>query len=64
MKNRLREARFLSRKTQDQLHIEIGMCQAKISRIERGFLKASEEEKKKLAKALGVKKSWLFLENE
>ena len=40
------------------------MWPSKISYIENGYWDPSEEEKEKLAKELGVKKGWLFLENE
>jgi len=62
--NRLREARFKAEKTQVQIALLTGIPQPKISFIENGYWKPSEEEKEKLAKALGVKKGWLFLENE
>jgi len=60
--NRLREARFKKNKTQIQLFIDTGICQSKISYIENGYWIASEEEKIKLANALGVEKDWLFPE--
>jgi transcriptional regulator with XRE-family HTH domain len=62
--NRLKEARFKRNKSQLELYQEIGIWPSKISYIENGYWNPSEEEKEKLAKALGVKKDWLFLENE
>lgn len=61
---RLTEARFFANKPQIQLWIETGIHYSTISRIECGYIKPSEEQKKKLAKALGVKKDWLFPEEK
>lgn len=58
--NRLREARLKVDKSQLQLMKETGIYYATISRIEQGWLKPSEEQKKKLADALNVKINWLF----
>jgi len=58
--NRLRKARLQADKSQLQLMRETGIYFATISRIERGWLKPSEEQKQKLAKALSVEKDWLF----
>lgn len=60
MKNRLREARFFAKKPQARLWLETGIHYASISRIECGYIKPTEEQKKKLASALGVKEDWLF----
>ena len=60
--NNLRKARLNADKSQLQLMKETGIYFATISRIERGWLKPSKEQKKKLAEALGVKKEWLFTE--
>ena len=62
--NRLREARFKKRKSQLQLFKQTGIWPSKISYIENGYWNPSAKEKKKLARALGVTKDWLFLENE
>jgi len=62
MKNRLKEARFFAKKPQARLWLETGVHYATISRIECGYLKPTEEQKKKLAKALKVKPEWLFPE--
>jgi len=43
---------------------ETGIYFATISKIERRWIKPSEEQKKKLAKALCVKTDWLFPEND
>lgn len=59
--NRLKEARFFAGKPQIKLQLETGICAATISRIECGYLTPTDEQKEKLAVALGVKKSWLFL---
>lgn len=58
--NNLRKARLKADKTQLQLMKETGIYFATISKIERGWLKPSEEQKEKLAKALNVKEEWLF----
>ena len=47
-------------KSQLQLMKETGINFATISRIENGWLKPTEEQKRKLAKALKVEKNWLF----
>ena len=60
--NRLIEARFFSRKPQIQLWIETGIHYSTISRIECGYIKPTEAQKKKLAKVLEVKEDWLFPE--
>jgi len=58
--NKLREARLRADKSQLQLMKETGIYFATISRIERGWLRPTEEQKAKLAKALKVDKNWLF----
>jgi len=62
--NRLREARSKRRKSQLKLYLETGITPCVISWIENGCWNATKIRKKKLAKALGVKKNWLFSENE
>ena len=62
--NKVKTCRFFARKTQDQLFIETGIPQSIISRIENGYLKPKEAEKKALAKALGVKLDDLFPDNK
>ena len=52
MTNKLKEMRFFAKMNQDQLHIETGLCQSKISRIENGYIQPSEKEKKLIAKVL------------
>jgi transcriptional regulator with XRE-family HTH domain len=58
--NRLKEARFFAGKPQIVLQLETGINAATISRIECGYLTPTDEQKEKLAAALGVKKGWLF----
>jgi len=58
--NKLRQARLRADKTQLQLMKETGIYFATISKIERSWLKPSEQQKQKLAKALKVGKRWLF----
>jgi len=62
--NRLKEARFFAEKPQIKLWLETGIHYSTISRIECGYIEPTEKQKMKLAKALGVKKDWLFPENE
>lgn len=57
---RLAEARFFANKPQIQLWVETGIHYSTISRIECGYIEPSEDQKEKLAKALRVKKDWLF----
>jgi transcriptional regulator with XRE-family HTH domain len=58
--NRLNEARFFAKKPQIQLWVETGIHYSTISRIECGYIQPTEGQKKKLTKALKVKKEWLF----
>ncbi len=58
--NRLREARLKIDKSQLQLMRETGIYFSTISRIERGWLSPTDEQKERLAKALKVSKKWLF----
>ncbi|GAG55221.1 unnamed protein product [marine sediment metagenome] len=60
--NRLRKARLRADKSQLKLMQETGIYFATISRIERGWLEPSEEQKKKLGDALNVEINWLFPE--
>ena len=60
MKNKLKEARFFARKPQIQLWVETGIHYSTISRIECGYMQPTEEQKMKLAEALGAEKDWLF----
>lgn len=54
MENKLREVRVVKRITQFQLRVATGVHQSKISMIEHGLVEPSEDEKKRIAKALGV----------
>lgn len=60
VENRLKEARFFARKPQFQLWVETGIHYSTISRMENGYVQPTEEQKKKLAKALRVEVNWLF----
>ena len=53
--NRLREIRAVRRITQFQLRLSTGVHQSKISMIENGLVTPREDEKKRLAKALGTR---------
>jgi len=59
----LREARFRKGITQWDLRMRTGIQQTRISLIERGYLRPSETEVKKFAKALGVKPTELQFES-
>lgn len=63
MKNRLKEARFFKRIPQIQLWLKTGIHYSTISRIECGYIDPTDEHKEKLAEALGVKKEWLFTDD-
>lgn len=63
MINRLRAHRFLAGKSQDGLAVEVGVSQAKISRIENGYIRPRSMEKQRIAKALGAKQEELFPDN-
>lgn len=58
--NKLREKRVVKRITQFQLRLTTGIHQSKISLIENGLLEARDDEKKKLARALGANTEDLF----
>ena len=58
--NRLRENRVIKRITQFQLRISTGIHQSRISMIENDLIGPREDEKKKLAKALGVRIEEIF----
>ena len=60
--NKLRQARLRKDKSQLALMKETDIYFSTISRIERGWLQPNEEQRVKLARALGVKKDWLFPE--
>lgn len=53
MNNRLREIRVIRRVTQFKLRLSTGIHQSKISLIENGLVEPSEDEKRRLANALG-----------
>jgi len=63
MKNRLKEARFFKRIPQIQLWLKTGIHYSTISRIECFYIEPTNEQKEKLAEALGVKKEWLFTDD-
>ena len=60
--NKIKAYRFIADLTQDELGKITGIDHAKISRIERGFIKPREEEKKKIATALNAEPEDLFQE--
>jgi len=60
MVNKLREIRFFKRVSQWQLRIPTGICQTRISLIERGFIEPTDEDKRKIAGALGMKSEEIF----
>ncbi len=57
---RFREVRVVKRITQFQLRLSTGIHQSKISLIENGLIEPREDEKKKLAHALGTNIENLF----
>jgi transcriptional regulator with XRE-family HTH domain len=52
--NRLREIRVVKRVSQFKLRLSTGIHQSKISLIENGLVQPRDDEKQKIAKALGV----------
>lgn len=58
--NKLRETRVVKRITQFQLRIATGIHQSKISMIENSLIQAKEDEKRRLAKAFGVRVEEIF----
>ena len=60
--NKLREKRVVKRITQFQLRVSTGIHQSKISMIENGLIEPRDDEKKKLAKALGMKPEEIWSE--
>jgi transcriptional regulator with XRE-family HTH domain len=62
--NRIKEARFKRNLTQIALYKRTGIWASKLSLIENGYIKVSDHEKEKLARALRFKIDWLFLKNE
>lgn len=55
----LSEGRFMKRLNQWDLKLKTGINQANISLIERGYVSPTQEEKIRLAKALGVREDEL-----
>jgi len=60
--NKIKETRFKKNITQIELYKRTGIWTSRLSLIENGYINISGNEKAKLAKALGVKKEWLFPE--
>ena len=60
----LREKRFFGELSIYDLSQKTGIDPARISLIERGYKNPKEDEKQKLAKALGCKAEDIFAENE
>jgi len=60
----LREARFFKGLNQWDISVKTGIPQSKLSLIERGYVDPKEEEKKKIAKALGCKVEDIFPRTE
>ncbi|TET67044.1 MAG: XRE family transcriptional regulator [Candidatus Aminicenantes bacterium] len=62
--NRVREGRFLRKKSQLKLYLESGVTPCVISWIECGRWNATREQQIKLAGALGFEVGWLFPEGD
>ncbi len=62
MGNKVRETRVVKRVSQFQLRLATRIHQSKISMIENGLIDPREDEKEKLAKALGVAVEEIFRE--
>ncbi|MFO7807067.1 MAG: helix-turn-helix transcriptional regulator [Candidatus Moraniibacteriota bacterium] len=61
-KTNVKEARFKRNMSQDVLRLKTGINNAIISRIERGLLLASDDQKERIARALDYEIDWLFPE--
>ena len=62
--NHLNEMRFFKNVSQALLALETGIQQSRISLIENGLVTPREEERQKIADALGVAKDKLFDDNK
>jgi len=60
----MKESRFYAGKTQMDLFVETGIHYSTISRIECGYLKSTDDQRKQIAESLDVQPSWLFPEEE
>jgi transcriptional regulator with XRE-family HTH domain len=60
--HKLKEIRFFNRITQPLLALKTGIQQSRISLIENSLVMPRDEEKKKIAKALGIKMQDIFTE--
>ena len=58
--NKLRETRVVKKISQFQLRVLTGIHQSKISMIENGLIQARDDERERLARALGVRPEELF----
>lgn len=58
--NHLKFMRFKKEKTQDQIFLETGIPQSKVSRIENGYLIPSVREKELLARVLDCNEEDIF----
>jgi len=63
MSSKLYRTRVLQRVSQYVIALKTGIQQSRISLIENALIQPKEEEKKKIAKALGVPVQDLFDEN-
>lgn len=64
MSNQLKVFRVLKRRSQWDLALEVGINQTKLSNIENDLVEASQEEKERLARALGAAVGDLFGDEE
>lgn len=62
--NRLREFRLISRRSQEEISVEVGVPQPTLSRWERSTLCPSPEQRARLAEVLGVTQEFLFPTDE
>ena len=58
--NKLRETRVVKKISQFQLRVLTGIHQSKISMIENGLIQPRDDEREKLARALGARVEELF----
>lgn len=61
---KVRQLRILNEVTLDAIFLKTGINQGKLSRIERGIIQPTKEEKKKISVALGFAEKEVFPEEK
>jgi len=60
MRNRLRQARLKQGVSQIELAFKTGIHYSTVSRLEKGWIRGTGTQRKKIAAFLKVKECWLF----